>query len=113
MQRCWLVFCLCGEMLVAVPAQAAPTVFNATIAGGGTCSITFNPVGTLTLDNTDASAAIAPNPKIVSIKKTTLTFSDCTGGAGGQVPTLTITGSTSTDNTVPEDNQYLLKSAGA
>ncbi|MFZ4170507.1 hypothetical protein ACEV60_17840 [Enterobacter ludwigii] len=114
MQRYWLALCLCGGMFVAVSVQAAPAEFNATIAGVGTCAITFNPAGTLTLDSTNASTAIdAIVPPILSIKKTTLTFTSCTGWSGGLTPTLTVTGSTSTDNAVMGNKQYLLKSAGA
>lgn len=114
MQRLWLSLCLCGTLLVALSAQGAATVFNATIAGAGTCAITFTPAGTLTLDSTNASTAIDANsPPILSIKKTTLTFTSCTGWSGGLTPTLTVTGTTSTDNAVVGNKQYLLKSAGA
>lgn len=114
MQRLWPGICFCGVVSVSMAAQADPTVFNASIAGAGTCAIGFTPAGTLTLDSTSASSAIdATVPPVLSIKKTTLTFTGCTGWSGGLTPTLTVSGATSADNAVPTDRVYLLKSAGA
>ncbi len=111
MQRLWLSLCFCGVAFVVTSASAEPTLFSATIAPGGTCAITFNPAGTLTLDSTDASSAIdATSPPILSIKKTTLMLTSCTGWSGGRTPTLTVSGPTSRDNKVMANRQFLLKS---
>ncbi|HBC7422436.1 TPA: hypothetical protein KEY88_005204 [Serratia marcescens] len=94
-------------------AEGATTKFNATIDGAGTCAMSFNPAGMLTLDSTNAADAInASTPPVLSIKKTTLTFKDCSGWAGGLTPTLTVSGSTSTDNAVALNQPFLLKSSG-
>ncbi|CAI2536425.1 P pilus assembly protein, pilin FimA [Serratia proteamaculans] len=99
MKYLWLSLCLCGTAFVVTSAPAAPTkevVFNATIAGGGTCDVDATP----SIIQIGGTGDIDPLPAIgadwVGLAPTdfSITLNNCSGlGGPALTPKITVVGS--------------------
>ncbi len=98
MKYLWLSLCLCGTAFVVTSAPAAPTkdvVFNATIAGGGTCDVDATPSIIQIGDAGGIEPAAAIGQDWVGLAPTdfSITLTNCTGLGGSLLtPKITVAG---------------------